>query len=136
MAHHQHSHHDSHHDSHPEGEPATVDDDLWREFHHYVNMSSRELEDWLRTRSAGEDAEALPDQAGSPTGQHVVAILGKRREDLTADDARVMRNVVRRIAEQVDEENEPTAGDDAWRRRLMTLGHDPLKPVPSSPRHR
>jgi hypothetical protein len=129
MAHHQNSHHNHEH--------ADVDDELWREFHHYVNMSSRELEDWLRERSAGEDAEALPDQAGSPTGQHVVQILGKRREDLTADDARVMRNVVRRIAEQVDEESEPMAGDDAWRRRLMTLGHDPLKPArPSSPRHR
>src|SRR5689334_13472954 len=129
MAHHQHSHHDHQH--------AEVDDELWREFHHYVNMSSRELEDWLRERSAGEDAEALPDQAGSPTGQHVVRILGKRREDLTADDARVMRNVVRRIAEQVDEESEPMAGDDAWRRRLMTLGHDPLKPGrPSPPLHR
>src|SRR6185437_11529108 len=62
--------------------------------------------------SSGEDAEALPDEAGSPTGQHVVHILGKRREDLTPDDARVMRNVVRRIAEQVDEESEPMAGDE------------------------
>ena len=33
-----------------------------------VNMTSRELEDWLRTRSADEDDEALPDQAGTPTG--------------------------------------------------------------------
>src|SRR5919202_1316333 len=107
------------HSQHPHrrDEDVEVDDDLWQEFHHYVNMTSRELEDWLRTRSAGEDAEALPDEAGSPTGQHVVAILGKRREDLTADDARVLRNVVRRIAEQVDEESEPTAGDEAWRHR-------------------
>jgi hypothetical protein len=25
----------------------------------------------------------------------------------------------------------PTAGDGAWRHRMMTIGHDPLKPVPS-----
>ena len=109
-----------------------VDDALWNEFHHYVNMNSRELEDWLRESTAGEDAEPLPDEAGSPTGRHVLQILGKRREDLTADDARVMSNVVRRIADQVDEENEPMAGDDHWRHRLMTLGHDPLRPPPSS----
>jgi uncharacterized protein DUF3140 len=114
-----------------------VDDELWNEFHHYVNMTSRELEDWLRENTSGEDAEPLPDEAGSPTGQHVLHILSKRREDLTADDARVMRNVVRRIADQVDEEDEPTAGETHWRHRLMTLGHDPLKPqVSSGPRHR
>jgi hypothetical protein len=114
-----------------------VDDALWNEFHHYVNMTSRELEDWLRESSAGEDAEPLPDEAGSPTGRHVLHILSKRREDLTDDDARVMRNVVRRIADQVDEEDEPMAGEEHWRHRLMTLGHDPLKPrVSSGPRHR
>jgi hypothetical protein len=129
MAPHQHTHHSHEH--------AEVDDDLWREFHHYVNMTSRELEEWLRTNAAGEDAEALPDEAGSMTGQHVVHILGKRREDLTADDARVMRNVVRRISSQVDEEREPMAGDEHWRHRLMTLGHDPLKPHASEgPRNR
>ena len=109
---------------------ADVDDDLWQDFHTVVNMTSRELEDWLRTRSADEDAEALPDEAGSPTGRHVVAILGKRRTDLTPDDARVMRNVVDRVRSQRRDDLEPEAGDDAWRHRLMTLGHDPLKPAP------
>src|SRR3954454_19105405 len=103
-----------------------VDDELWNEFHHYVNMTSRELEDWLRLNTAGEDAEPLPDEAGSPTGRHVLQILSKRREDLTPDDAGVMANVVRRIAGEVDEENEPMAGEEHWRHRLMTLGHDPL----------
>jgi hypothetical protein len=108
---------------------AEVDDELWQEFHTVVNMTSRELEDWLRTRSADEDSEALPDEAGTPTGQHVVQILGKRRGDLTDDDARVMRRVVERVRAQRRDDLEPTAGDAAWRHRLMSLGHDPLKPV-------
>ncbi len=108
---------------------AEVDDELWQEFHTVVNMTSRELEDWLRTRSADEDSEALPDEAGTPTGQHVVQILGKRRGDLTDDDARVMRRVVQRVRAQRRDDLEPTAGDAAWRHRLMSLGHDPLKPV-------
>ena len=108
---------------------AEVDDELWQEFHTVVNMTSRELEDWLRTRSADEDDEALPDEAGTPTGRHVVQILGKRRVDLTEDDARVMRRVVERVREQRRDDLEPTAGDAAWRHKLMSLGHDPLKPT-------
>jgi hypothetical protein len=108
---------------------ADVDDELWQEFHTVVNMTSRELEDWLRTRSADEDDEALPDQAGTPTGRHVVQILGKRRVDLTEDDARVMRRVVERVRSQRRDDLEPTAGDAAWRYKLMSLGHDPLKPT-------
>ena len=108
---------------------AEVDDELWQEFHTVVNMTSRELEDWLRTQSADEDDEALPDQAGTPTGRHVVQILGKRRGDLTDDDARVMRRVVERVRAQRRDDLEPTAGDAAWRHRLMSLGHDPLKPT-------
>jgi hypothetical protein len=109
---------------------AEVDDELWQEFHTVVNMTSRELEDWLRTQSADEDDEALPDEAGTPTGRHVVQILGKRRGDLTDDDARVMRRVVERVRSQRRDDLEPTAGDAAWRHKLMSLGHDPLKPVP------
>ncbi len=56
---------------------AHVDDTLWDEFHSLVNMTSRELRDWLAT----------------------------------------------------DDGTEPTAGQAAWRRRLMRMGHDPLKPV-------
>jgi hypothetical protein len=104
-----------------------IDDGLWDEFHRVVNMTSRELSDWLRVRSADEEAEVLPDHAGSETGRRVLAILGKRRVDLTDDDERVMRAVVEKIHAQRRDDLEPTAGQDHWRRKLMTLGHDPLK---------
>ncbi|RSM72365.1 DUF3140 domain-containing protein [Kibdelosporangium aridum] len=106
---------------------SRVDDELWNEFHRVVNMSSRELSDWLRTRSAGPDTEALPDQAGTPTGQQVLAILRKRRTDMDEHDAQVMRSVVDRVHAERREDLEPTQGQANWRRRLMSLGHDPLK---------
>ncbi|WP_037306422.1 DUF3140 domain-containing protein [Amycolatopsis orientalis] len=106
-----------------------IEDELWDEFHRVVNMTSRELADWLRTRSADDEDEALPDQAGTPTGRHVLSILGKRRTDLTAEDERVMRSVVRRVEDQRRDDLEPVAGEAHWRHRLMSLGHDPLKPV-------
>ncbi|HEX9336064.1 MAG TPA: DUF3140 domain-containing protein [Pseudonocardiaceae bacterium] len=104
-----------------------VADELWNEFHRVVNMSSRELSEWLRTRSAQSDVEVLPDRAGTPTGQRVLAILGKRRTDLTDDDARVMRTVVDRVHAERRDDLEPVPGQANWRHRLMSLGHDPLK---------
>ncbi|MGH3913157.1 MAG: DUF3140 domain-containing protein [Pseudonocardiaceae bacterium] len=109
-------------------ETTLHDNELWDEFHRVVNMSSRELAEWLRTRSAGPDAESFPDQAGTPTGQQVLHILGKRRTDLNSEDLRVMRRVVDRVNAERRDDLEPTAGQVNWRHRLMSLGHDPLKP--------
>ena len=102
-------------------------DALWEDFHRVVNMTSQELAAWLRVRDADEETEPLPEDAGTPTGQHVLAILQKRRTDLTDDDVRVMRKVVDTVTSEVDVENEPEAEDEHLRHRLMTLGHDPLK---------
>ncbi|MGW6295514.1 DUF3140 domain-containing protein [Streptomyces sp. NPDC055058] len=102
-------------------------DALWEDFHRAVNMTSAELAAWLRVRDAEEETEPLPEQAGTDTGRHVLAVLQKRRTDLTEDDLRVMSEVVETVGAQTDPENEPAAGDTRLRHRLMTLGHDPLK---------
>ncbi|MGH3771095.1 MAG: DUF3140 domain-containing protein [Pseudonocardiaceae bacterium] len=106
---------------------ALHEGELWHEFHRVVNMSSRELADWLRTHSAGPDAESLPVQRGTPTGQQVLRILSKRRVDLTADDFQVMRGVIRRV--HAERGGYGKAARTGWRHRLMSLGHDPLKPA-------
>jgi len=106
---------------------SKVSDDLWEEFHQVVNMTSRELDEFLRADAAAEDSEVLPDQAGSPTGQQVLHILGKRRSDVTDDDIAVMEAVVGTVRAERGVEMEPTAGDAAWRHRLMSMGHDPLR---------
>ncbi len=105
-----------------------VSDELWEEFHRVVNMTSRELNEWNRTRSATEEAEPFPDQAGTSLGHRVAAILAKRRTDLTDDDIDAMTTVVGIVGRERRDDLEPTAGDDHWRRRLMSIGHDPLKP--------
>lgn len=106
-----------------------VSDELWQEFHHVVNMTSRELRDWLVVRDADALTEPLPDRAGGDTGRSVLAILAKRRTDLTDDDVAVMDKVVRKVHDARREDLEPTAGQAAWRHRLMSIGHDPLKPA-------
>lgn len=114
---------------------SDIDDDLWDEFHRVVNMTSRELSDFLRSRSAAEDSEEVPDQAGTQTGQKVLQILAKRRTDLNDDDIRVMRNVVDRVHDERRDDLEPAAGEAHWRHRLMSIGHDPLKPPETASGH-
>lgn len=107
-----------------------VSDELWQDFHTVVNMTSRELEDWLRTEGARESTEPLPDEAGAGhPGRRVLEILGKRRRDLTPADVAVMDYVVSTVSGQRNEQMNTRAGDERWRHRLMDLGHDPLKPV-------
>jgi hypothetical protein len=103
-------------------------DALWEEFHRAVNMTSQELAAWLRVAEADENTEPLPDQAGTPTGEHVLAILQKRRTDLTDDDIRVMYDVVDTVSAETDPENGPGPEQTDRRRQLMTIGHDPLRP--------
>ncbi|AEW97805.1 MULTISPECIES: DUF3140 domain-containing protein [Streptomycetaceae] len=109
--------------------PSAELDTLWDEFHRVVNMTSQELSDWLRTRSADESGEALPDEAGTERGRRVLAILGKRKRDVTGDDVETMRRVVDVVTTERRQDLEPTAGQSNWRHRLMTIGHDPLKPA-------
>ncbi|MDF8266332.1 DUF3140 domain-containing protein [Luteipulveratus flavus] len=112
---------------------AEVSDELWGEFHTVVNMTSAELEDWLRVEASQERSEGVPEQDEPHLGRQVVHILGKRRTDLTDEDARNMQTVVDRVRSQRRDDLEPTAGDTGWRHGLMRVGHDPLKP-PGAPR--
>ena len=104
-----------------------IDDDLWQQFHDAVNMTSRELRDWLATEASGPRADALPDQAGSDVSRTVLDVLGKRRTDLTRADIETMGRVVDEISALRGGTEEPVAGSTPWRHRLMSLGHDPLK---------
>ena len=109
---------------------AEVDDALWEGFHNAVNMTSRELREWLATDAAGEGTDALPEHVGSERARAVVEVLGKRRTDLTPDDVALMRSVVEEVQAARGDDREPEAGDARWRHRLMSIGHDPLKPSP------
>lgn len=109
-----------------------VSDDLWQEFHTVVNMTSRELSDWLRTEATGEGGELIEPDSVLPeheVGNQVLAILGKRRTDLTPDDVDTMEQVVAQVRTIRGDEPEPEAYDDEVRRMLMLFGHDPLKPT-------
>lgn len=102
---------------------------LWEQFHATVNMTSPELRSWLLTSASGEEAFTPdPDLDLDGLGRGVLHVLGKRRTDLTPEDTEVMSRVIE-LADAWLAAPPPAGAQDgaAWRHRLMSIGHDPLK---------
>jgi hypothetical protein len=113
--------------------PVEVDV-AWDSFRQVINMTSEELRAWLLTEaSVAEAAEsgALPNEPdpGLPRlGRQVVELLRKRKVEMTQRDADVMEEVVDFVLTQEAEGPADTENDEEWRRSLMTVGHDPMRP--------
>lgn len=99
----------------------------WEDFHAHVNVTSEQLRSWLLTRGSGEEAFGPgPDLDLPEPGRRILAVLRKRKVDLTPEDIEVMRDAVVAIRALVDRRPPAGAADDGWRRALLDLGHDPL----------
>jgi hypothetical protein len=104
--------------------------DTHEEFGEAVNMTPKELRDWLRTddsRSVG-DTGGDGESTGHEMGRHIVDLLATKAADLDDEDLRRMRKVTgyvhRHLAQKPTEEDVETS---RWRYSLMNWGHDPLK---------
>jgi hypothetical protein len=103
-------------------------DELWERFHVAVNMPSPELRNFLAaSEETLTDYREEPDVDLPALGREVLAVLGKRRTDVTEDDQDVMRLVADIVEARL--ENRPANGvrNDEWRHGLMMLGHDPVR---------
>ena len=100
---------------------------LWQDFHSCVNVTSEQLRAWLLTQGSGEEAFAAGPDLGLPQpGRHILAVLRKRKVDLTGEDIDVMRDTVDRVRQLLDDRPDGGVSDEQWRRALLDLGHDPL----------
>jgi hypothetical protein len=100
---------------------------LWEDFHTCVNVTSERLRDWLLTRGSGEEGFGADPDLGLPQpGRSILAVLRKRKVDLTEGDIQVMRETVAEIRGLLDERPPDGSGDQQWRHALLDLGHDPL----------
>jgi hypothetical protein len=107
--------------------PAEVEV-AWDSFHQAVNMTSEELRAWLLSGAADTDAATDDGDLELPElGRQVVELLRKRKVELTERDADVMEQVVDFVLTH-EAEGPDTETDAGWRRSLMTVGHDPLRP--------
>ena len=106
-------------------------DKVRRDFGEAVNMSALELENWLLTRYShavgwkGARGEAR-ESVGHASGRHIVAILKKKKDELSAADYEHMRKVVGFVRRHSAQRPE-NIYTSRWRYSLMNWGHDPLK---------
>ena len=103
-----------------------------KDFDEAVNMTAPELRKWLATEESrsvgwkGEDGKGSGESVGHASGRRIVAILGKKKADLTDDDYAHMRKVVGYVRRHRAQEPANIA-TSRWRYSLMNWGNDPLK---------
>ena len=109
-----------------------MDDDqkaTLKEFNEAVNMTPKELENWLKTDHSKEVGQK--DDGGESTGHEmgrgIVKLLGKKQADYTDDDVKHMQKVVSYVHRHSAQKPEGDVEDTRWRYSLMNWGHDPLK---------
>ena len=107
---------------------AKSDDEVRSEFDDAVNMTAKQLEDWLETDEAKSVGQSKGDgeSKGHESGRKIIDILQTKQDDISDDDVDHMRKVVsyvhRHSAQRPDGDVEHTD----WRYSLMNWGHDPL----------
>jgi hypothetical protein len=105
------------------------DEQVVEEFDEAVNMSRKELEEWLETEESKEvgQKDGGGESKGHESGRKIVEILGKDNSDYTDDDIEHMRRVVSYVHRHQAQRPQDDVEDSNWRYSLMNWGHDPLK---------
>ncbi len=106
-------------------------DEVWDDFRAAVNMTPKQLEDWLETDESKDvgQKDGGGESTGHESGRRIVALLRTKKGDLTEDDAAHMRKVVGYVARHSAQR--PDKSDDElaharWTASLKNWGHDPL----------
>ena len=101
-----------------------------RDFDDAVNMSPKELEEWLETeesQSVGQDT-GDGEATGHKMGRRIVALKRKAADDLDADDHDAMAKVTGYVHRHVKQGGPKDGVEHSnWRYSLMNWGHDPMK---------
>lgn len=102
---------------------------VWDDWTDAVNMTAKELEDWLGTEEskAVGQKDGGGESTGHRSGRRIVEIERTKKGDLTADDAAHMRKVVGYVKRHRAQRPSGDVSDSDWRYSLMNWGHDPQK---------
>jgi hypothetical protein len=100
-----------------------------KEFDDAVNMTRKELDDWLKSDESGEVGQKKDggESTGHESGRMIVDILDKKKADYTDDDLAQMRRVVSYVHRHLAQRPDGNVKETRWRYSLMNWGHDPLK---------
>lgn len=97
------------------------------EFGGLVNMTPKELQDWLATDESKSVGQGEGESKGHESGRKIVGILEKNKSDYTDDDFAHMKKVNGYVKRHKAQGPKKDVEDSDWRYSLMNWGHDPLK---------
>ena len=97
------------------------------EFDDNVNMTRKELEDWLQTDESQSVGQGEDESKGHESGRRIVKLLEKNKSDYTDDDVDHMKKVNSYVKRHMGQGPKNDVEDSNWRYSLMNWGHDPLK---------
>ena len=106
--------------------------EIWEDFKERVNMTRSALEKWLDTdasKSVGQKSGG-GESVGHDSGRRIVAILEKKKADLTGADYAHMKKTnsyISRHLKQRPEKAKDELAETNWTYSLKNWGHDPLK---------
>ena len=103
------------------------DQQVFEEFDGAVNMTRKELEEWLETDESRSVGQGSGESKGHESGRRIVEILGKNKSDYTDQDIDHMRRVVGYVHRHQAQKPKGEVKDSNWRYSLLNWGHDPLK---------
>jgi hypothetical protein len=109
--------------------------DIYEQFNDRVNMTPKELEQWLQTDAsqlAGSTQGSDDDESvGHKSGRRILEIKDKKKDALDSDDYDHMNKVVNYISRHTKQRPEDKSDDElehmTWTHSLRNWGHDPLK---------
>jgi hypothetical protein len=99
------------------------------EFREAVNMTAKELTDWLKT----DESKAVGQKKGSSesVGHHeghlLITLLDKKQADYNEHDVRELRRITGYVHRHLAQRPHGDVTDTPWRYSLMNWGHDPQK---------
>ena len=107
---------------------AKDEQQIIEEFGEAVNMTRKELEDWLQTEESQSVGQSDGGESkGHESGRKIGEILEKNKSDYTDDDVDHMRRVVSYVHRHQAQKPSGDVEDSTWRYSLLNWGHDPLK---------
>ncbi len=100
-----------------------------KQFRDAVNMSPKELRDWLDTEESQSvgDTGGDGESTGHRSGRRIVEIKERSVDELTDDDHAWMDKVVGYVHRHLAQRPDGDVSETKWRYSLMNWGHDPLK---------
>lgn len=105
---------------------AKSDEQVIEEFDEVVNMSAKELEEWLQTEESREVGQKDDggESRGHESGRRIVEILEKDEDDITDDDVDHMRRVVSYVhRHQAQRPEKEDIEDSRWRYSFINFSN-------------